>query len=452
MAGGDAAIPPTVRDAVLARVARLSMAARDLLDAIAVVPQAVELWLLEALIQLPPGALDECLASGIVEARGEGVAFRHELARLAVEESLSPDRRVALHRLALVALGDPPAGARDLARLAHHAEAAGDARAVLRHAPAAAEHAARVGAHREAQAQYGRALRFAESLAPQARADLLMRFAEEGYLTDMRAEAVDALGEVIAIHRDGGDAEALAAALQLRARLRGCAGDTPGCQADTHEAVRVLEGGPECAQLARAYALASALAEEDLSEAQRWGERAISTAERVEDTEALVRALNYLGAIELSHGHDDGQAKLERSLAIALEHERLTDVGLGYINLCTALGRRRRWSEVDRRLADGVAFCTQHGLEAWTNCLVGQQAESALAQGRWTEATQLAQQLLDRSPDGVKEDRFSAMLALGGVRARRGDPEARPLLDERAGPGRPVRDPGLSGARGGGAR
>ena len=83
----------------------------------------------------------------MLNAEREGVAFRHELARLAVEESLPLNRRTTLHRKALAALAAPPVGVPDLARLAHHAEAARDAEAVLRFAPGAAERAASLGAH-----------------------------------------------------------------------------------------------------------------------------------------------------------------------------------------------------------------------------------------------------------------------------------------------------------------
>ena len=58
----------TVRDAVLARVARLGAAARGVLEAVAVVPQGCEYWLLD---RLAPGAsdhLDECLSSGMLLA------------------------------------------------------------------------------------------------------------------------------------------------------------------------------------------------------------------------------------------------------------------------------------------------------------------------------------------------------------------------------------------------
>src|SRR5262245_36969388 len=86
-----------------------------------------------------------------------------------------PSRRFSLHRSALSALSRPPHGPPDLARLAHHAEAAGDVDAVLEYASAAAERAASLGAHREAAAQYARALRFAARLPLENRAGLLQR-------------------------------------------------------------------------------------------------------------------------------------------------------------------------------------------------------------------------------------------------------------------------------------
>src|SRR4029453_5848874 len=120
LASGAEGIPDTVRDAVLARAARLSPAGGTLLEAVAVVPPHAELWLLEALAGGAADGLDECLASGMLVAGSAGVAFRHELARLAVEESVPPHRKVRLHRRALAALADPPGDGPDLARLAHH--------------------------------------------------------------------------------------------------------------------------------------------------------------------------------------------------------------------------------------------------------------------------------------------------------------------------------------------
>jgi hypothetical protein len=128
LAAAMGAVPESVSDAVHARIAGLSRSGRLVLDAVAVVPQRAEVWLLEALTDGDLGALDECLASGVLRGEADGVLFRHELARLAVEASLPPDRAVALHRRALAALSDPTFGAPDYVRLAHHAEAAGAAR------------------------------------------------------------------------------------------------------------------------------------------------------------------------------------------------------------------------------------------------------------------------------------------------------------------------------------
>ena len=137
----------------------------DLLDAVAIVPGQVELWLLEALAGEPrPTSTSAwppaCCAAG---PRARRVPAR---ARAAGDRG-GDRRRTAGSRC--TARRSPrwgsAAGDADPARLAHHADAAGDADAVLRWAPRAAERAAASGAHREAAAQYARALRFAGALA-----------------------------------------------------------------------------------------------------------------------------------------------------------------------------------------------------------------------------------------------------------------------------------------------
>ena len=168
-------------------------------------PQA-ELWLLEALAgEAQLACLDECLGSGMLASTTDGVAFRHELARMTIEETLAPHRRAALHRDALAALLAPPAGTPDPARLAHHAEAAGDAAAVLEFAPAAAARADAVGAHRQAAAQYARALRFAADLPLEKRVVLLEGRFRSAFRADDCDEAIEAMREALAGHRALGD-------------------------------------------------------------------------------------------------------------------------------------------------------------------------------------------------------------------------------------------------------
>ena len=132
-----AGVPETVRDAVLARAARLGVGARRLLDAVAVVPPRIERPLLDRLVPNADVALDECTTAGMLRAGAGRVSFRHELARLAIENTLPPGARRTLHRAVLAALGDV-----DPARLADHAEEAEDVEAILRFAPEAGERAA----------------------------------------------------------------------------------------------------------------------------------------------------------------------------------------------------------------------------------------------------------------------------------------------------------------------
>jgi hypothetical protein len=94
--------------------------------------------------------VDECLASGMLVAERAHLAFRHELARLALENAIAPTRRLALHRAAIGALAARGGENPDFARLAHHAEAARDDAGVLRWAPRAA---ARAGVGRATQAR-----------------------------------------------------------------------------------------------------------------------------------------------------------------------------------------------------------------------------------------------------------------------------------------------------------
>ena len=94
-----------------------------LLDALAVAGHRCELALLGGLAQPDVDSLEEAIASGMV-SRGHGaIAFRHELARLAVEESIPAHQRESLHRRALELLSHSEDGDADPARLAHHAKA-----------------------------------------------------------------------------------------------------------------------------------------------------------------------------------------------------------------------------------------------------------------------------------------------------------------------------------------
>ena len=178
--------------------------------------------------------------------------FRHEIARLAVAQTVPAHRGLAIHALVLAALRS--LCCEDDARLAFHAEAAGDGAAVLRYAPAAARRAARLGSHREAAAQFERALRFAGEEAPATLAGLNEGLADELPLLDRWAEADIAAERALTLWREAGDRIREGGALRRLARIKSNMYRGRNAVAVAEAAIPVLEPLGPSGELARAYA------------------------------------------------------------------------------------------------------------------------------------------------------------------------------------------------------
>ena len=157
------AVPPTVVDAVLARFASLGPESQAVVRQLSVVPSGLGIAALRVLVDdLEP--VGEAERAGVLELRGTLVSFRHELARRAVEGSLTSIERIELNRVMLQLLVDADGSGADPFRMLHHAVGAGDDAAVVEHGTSAARQATRVGAHRQAAVAYEQVL---------ARGDLL---------------------------------------------------------------------------------------------------------------------------------------------------------------------------------------------------------------------------------------------------------------------------------------
>jgi DNA-binding CsgD family transcriptional regulator len=432
LASAGAPVPATVRDAVLARAARLGDSARALLDAVAILPLRAELWLLEALAGGDLAALEQCLASGMLQAEAQAVRFRHEIARVTIEGALPPDRSLALHRAALAALLKSSSAQRpDPARIAHHAEMAGDVDAVLEYAPLAGEWAAQVGAHREAAEQFERALRFAHGLPPERRAELLDRHAYECYLTDRIEDAIDSRRRALEEYRITGDRVREGDTYRWLSRLTWFQGDNAAASREAAQAVALLEPLPPGRELAMAYSNTSQLAmlAGDYPTAVEWGEKAIELAERLGETEILVHALNNVGAAGLAVGAPGSGETLERSLRLALDNGLEEHVARAYTNIGSTAVGERDYALAERHLSAGIAYCRERDLDSWLQYMTGWQARLALEQGRWQEAMELADSVL-RGRAVAAMSRITPLVVVGCLRARRGDPEVWEPLDQ----------------------
>lgn len=429
---GAGSIPETVRDAVLARTARLGASAQAFLEAAAALTPRAELWLLESLAGedgLAP--LDECLAAGILTAENGSVAFRHELARLAVADSVPPSRSLELHRRVLALLRAHPVAREDLARLAHHAEAAQDPGAVLELAPAAAVHASRRGSHREAAGQYARALRFSPGLPAAEKAALLLQRAWECYLTDQADEGVQALEEAAALYHELGDVLREGVTLRFLGGMLWCPGRVQEAKRRALEAVELLERLPPGHELAMAYNGVAELAAraERREEARVWGRRALELAERLDDAEARGYALNSIGRSELRDGAA-GRHFLEQGLEVArrIGHAELEARIL--FNLVQGGLRDREYGLARTHLEEALDIARDQNVEILHPYLLSQTAVLELETGRWAEALEAALPLALRERTRTVVARTIGLVVLGLVRARRGDPDVWAPLDE----------------------
>ncbi len=432
LAAGTDRVPRSVRDAVLARAVRLSGPARDLLDAAAVVPGHVNGELLAALDPAAAANLDECLGAGMLTAADGQVTFRHELARVVIEESLPAGRRSSLHRKALTLLEENGGSGGDPAWMVHHAEAAGDRASVLRYAPAAADLAAAAGAHREAAKLYERALEVATDIPAEKRASLLERFAAEGYLATIGSKPVSALAEALEIYRSRDDLLGQGRIHRQLGRHYGRRSSLAEGLASIQESVALLEQLPPTSELALAYVnLAATYGVLRHPDALTFGQKGLALGEELGCAEAIYLGLDVIGTIDLGHGDiTGGVAKLERSRGLAEQARDSPSVAQALVHLCWMLAMRREWLIAEPYFEPAISYCRDHGFELWHARLRTLHMEAQFARCRWDEAADTANAILAGSGQVAAAERCAALRVLGSIRARRGDPGYWPLFDE----------------------
>ncbi|HET8821837.1 MAG TPA: AAA family ATPase [Thermoleophilaceae bacterium] len=359
---GRGSLPPTLRDALMLRVERLSPRPQELLRWIACQPSA-DHELVEEVAGLEPAelraALREAVASQIVVTVGDdSYAFRHALLREVVYDDLLPGERTELHSALALALEERiergEGGAHITAQAAHHWAAAGDQPQALRAAVRAALAAERVNAFAEAQALFERALGLwervddperlaglgevellwrsataADQAGDPARQEALLRRAlaqvDEGSDPGRAALIRERLSQSLwSQHRQDESLDALKAALEL------LPADPP-----SPERAKLL------AQLSRRRMLQSRFAE-----AAEVAHEAIEVARAAGHREAEAIALNSLGTALGDRGEvDAGVGYLRESLAIAREEGLEMEAGGAWINIADVLHLAGRTEE-----------------------------------------------------------------------------------------------------------
>jgi len=392
LASPDDPVPRTVVDAVLARVHRLTPAARAVVEQLAVVPSRVEPALLRALCpDLVP--VTEAERLGVLEVRTDAVAFRHELARRAVEQSLPVTIRFERNARVTAALLDAPTP--DLARVLHHCVEAGDDAGVVRHGPSVAREASRSGAHRQAVAAYEQVLARSALLDPAEHAALLDAHAWSLYNVNRLHDAAAAARVAVALADRLGD-RALIRYLVTLSRQHWLLRHTAEALADARRADD-LAAAPDVATADRATARVNLGAVLVLVDREEEGLPHLDPDGG--DAELAVLARNYRGSALLQLGDLDGWAALLDSVAVARELGQHEYVMRGYYNLVEGLWRLGRHSEAARYLDAADEYGRDRDFQAHTYFFTARRQRLLLMRGEWGPAEDVLRSLLAERPD-----------------------------------------------------
>jgi DNA-binding CsgD family transcriptional regulator/tetratricopeptide (TPR) repeat protein len=423
--------PGTVRDAVLARAARLPVCGRRVLDVASQLGLRFEADLLIEAAGADADGVDDCVAQGMLITFGTELGFRHELSRVTIADEIPPIRRAAVNRAILRALQQRRGV--DVARLASHAAAAYEADRAFDYGVRAARCAADLGAHREAVHHYRTALGFASPQPAGERAALLDALAAECMVTDQLDEALTAAEEALRLWTEIGDPIRTGAAHVSLENIAYFLGRGDVALRHASEAVAALEPHGPTVELGRALAGAGTL-ETDCADPHRaMGtlRRGLEIARSAGDPYGESNALNSIGWI-LAYYDDDvdeGVAYLEQALQVALQHGLGHLGGRAYANLASVLVDNDRFDSADTVIADGLRYAEDHDLTLRWVCIASVLADSELRRGRWDDALADAWGVLQRAGT-MTVGHIPALTAVGTITMRRGDPDAHATLLE----------------------
>jgi hypothetical protein len=121
--------------------------------------------------------------------------------------------------------------------------------------------------------------------------------------------------------------------------------------------------------------------------------------------------------------------KLGRSLRLAQQAGLDGEAGRAFSNFVAAALVSRAYGLAERYVEEGLGYCEDRGLNLWVHLLLANRVKLEPDRGQWTQAVDSAGRLL-KDPACMLGACLEALVTIGLVPARYGDPGVCELLDE----------------------
>lgn len=428
IAGGER-IPATVQDAVIGRVSRLEKRSVDVIQAVSIAPRSLSVEHAMHLTGANVEEVDRAVSSGVLLGDYNSLRFRHDLARSAIEGSIPPAKRHALHSkmIDLLLEDDPP----DHARIAHHAIEADAPELVVEYAPIAAEAAAQRGSHKEA-IQFFQAALSKPEMVKSDEMQMRLKLAVELGIVDRQTDAVEQSGRAVEHYRANGEDIALANALVTHSNSLWRDTDTVGGQAALTEALAILKPLGPNRDLAFALYMAgyrymlSRRAREALDHLQQ----ARQMAGEVDAVDLIWGIDMMLGTVEMVMGSSTiASEMLRKSVEDARSDGNRSGLSVALGMLGSGGGEARKYDDAIPALEEGIEWGLANDQDygvAYNRAWV---ARVAFERGIWDDAIVMADLVDATSTNREGIAIVTALGAKGRTLVRRGDRQGKEVLE-----------------------
>ncbi|MGB5895340.1 MAG: AAA family ATPase, partial [Ignavibacteriaceae bacterium] len=422
--------PSTIKELMASRLNRLSSASRSVVELVSVIPGKVEKWLAQKLIN-DYSLIDEAFEFGIIKNEVDTFLFRHELARMAVEESLSESKRNKLNSQVLSILIEEKNTDHLLARIIHHATKSNNRSVIIKYAPLAAKQASTLGAHKMAAKHYLTALQYSDQLTVEEKLTLLEGRSYECFLIGQVGEAIKTSELILKLLKANPEREGETYRRLSRILWYDCQ-DEKG-EEYLNKAIEIFEKLPPGRQLAMSYSNKSQTfaIREDTKNAILWGYKAVELARIVNDLEIEAHALINTGCSKMLIEDKSGEMELLKGLEISLQNDFFEQATRAYVNLGSVYLQQRNLRSADKYFSEGSEYANEKDIYVFSLCMAGHHAKVKLNFGDWDESIELANSVL--SNENVPPGNTAMPLnVIATIRARRNDPGALKLFNKSA--------------------